>query len=606
MVYNKDMTRLNATFFLLCTFVATACSVAGELERLGTDGLFNPENLGRRIVAEGRVLEADSESSGSVRLGVFTRTSAFSVVAPSSSVSPEASLGAWVVVTGRLEAVCMPDGRSVSVRIAADGEGDGLGFVQDDPESAFALPISERVRDLRPLVPAHLRGVVTMIWSGSEWFMMRLESGDDVRISMRPKYRERLSGGDTVEVVGFMRPMETTCRLQSCIVRKVAAAKERPKALPMTCRELVAWWQNPSDDGRDLVFRPVVVEGRLTDVNRRWSFVQINIESEDSRVTASFPLDAGVHLPPDLVIGARVRVRGIVSGHYDEGVMLGELRPLVRPGLCIENIADIEVLDKAPFWTVHRLLGVILVIAAIAFMSIIYGIMLRRAVKRQTRRLEDSIRARVRERIANDATIRERLRLSRDLHDEFQQLLSGAQYLAGTALAALPANAALDEAANLLRKTTSSIAYAQSQLRVILWGLTQVSEGPASLVELLKYVVGRNTSWKDAVIVTSEGKEQPIVRSKAGELLMIMQEATGNAFNHGLAMTVRIHVSFGEKSLVMRVADDGTGFDTSAEVPPGHYGLASMRERADEIGGRLSIESKIGEGATMTVEVPYE
>ena len=91
-----------------------------------------------------------------------------------------------------------------------------------------------------------------------------------------------------------------------------------------------------------------------------------------------------------------------------------------------------------------------------------------------------------------------------------------------------------------------------------------------------------------------------------GELFRITQEAVANAGRHGKADTVTISLSAEDGIAVMRVADDGRGFqdvDPLAANQPGHIGLASIRERAELMRGRLEIDSTDG-GSTVTVRVP--
>ena len=66
-------------------------------------------------------------------------------------------------------------------------------------------------------------------------------------------------------------------------------------------------------------------------------------------------------------------------------------------------------------------------------------------------------------------------------------------------------------------------------------------------------------------------------------------------------------MNYGAESLSLRVRDDGCRFDTSQIIPlgVGHYGLTGMRERAERIGGHLSLKSKAGEGTELLVEAPY-
>ena len=86
------------------------------------------------------------------------------------------------------------------------------------------------------------------------------------------------------------------------------------------------------------------------------------------------------------------------------------------------------------------------------------------------------------------------------------------------------------------------------------------------------------------------------------ELYHIAQEALNNTLKHAHAQRVDIYLSFSETSVKLQVCDDGVGFD-AANPSRGGQGLAGMRERAQRIGGDLSVESAAGGGTTVTVQV---
>jgi len=69
---------------------------------------------------------------------------------------------------------------------------------------------------------------------------------------------------------------------------------------------------------------------------------------------------------------------------------------------------------------------------------------------------------------------------------------------------------------------------------------------------------------------------------------------------------VRVELSFGEALVRLSVRDNGRGFDVerAAQSAAGHFGLAGIRERVQNLGGELSLLSRAGEGAEVVVEVP--
>ncbi|MEA2466558.1 MAG: two-component system, NarL family, sensor kinase, partial [Thermoleophilaceae bacterium] len=94
-----------------------------------------------------------------------------------------------------------------------------------------------------------------------------------------------------------------------------------------------------------------------------------------------------------------------------------------------------------------------------------------------------------------------------------------------------------------------------------------------------------------------------------GSLFGIAQEAVSNAGRHAEAEQVSITLRRVDGEVELRVSDDGSGFD-AGETPlgpdePGHIGLATMRERAELVGGRLEIRTG-PKGSTVIARVPIE
>jgi len=83
-------------------------------------------------------------------------------------------------------------------------------------------------------------------------------------------------------------------------------------------------------------------------------------------------------------------------------------------------------------------------------------------------------------------------------------------------------------------------------------------------------------------------------------LFRLMQEALLNARKHSNAKSVSIDLKRHGSAVVLTITDDGVGFDPS-RTPVGHFGLLTMRERAEVSGGVLSIESSPGHGTKISV-----
>jgi signal transduction histidine kinase len=87
-------------------------------------------------------------------------------------------------------------------------------------------------------------------------------------------------------------------------------------------------------------------------------------------------------------------------------------------------------------------------------------------------------------------------------------------------------------------------------------------------------------------------------------LYRIVQEAVTNVRKHAEARSASVTIEEREGGILVRVSDDGVGFDASNGSPPGHLGLSAMREHAEIAGGRLTIRSRPGEGTTVEAWVP--
>ena len=241
-----------------------------------------------------------------------------------------------------------------------------------------------------------------------------------------------------------------------------------------------------------------------------------------------------------------------------------------------------------PYWTAGRVWALMgIVVSSLLVVGLAALVLLRRF-----------------ERERYNATRRERLRLSHDLHDNLQQLLAATMFRLDAAQNLFDCDA--KSAKEQLGWAKKSVECTQAGLRGVLWDLQEESEGPDSLSGLVSYAVGRMAHWQGRVVVETRGKEPSAARRLGGRFLMIIQEAVWNALARGGAKKVRIRLFFRPGLVRLMVSDDGCGFGVGSApgVGSGHLGLASMRMRAEEIGGRFAVKSEIGRGTSVMVEVP--
>jgi signal transduction histidine kinase len=105
--------------------------------------------------------------------------------------------------------------------------------------------------------------------------------------------------------------------------------------------------------------------------------------------------------------------------------------------------------------------------------------------------------------------------------------------------------------------------------------------------------------------INVEGPDSPLAVNPRTEeeLFAIGREALSNVAKHAAASSATVRVEAHSGRVSLEVSDDGRGFDDTAACP-GHYGLESMRTRAADIGGDLTVASALGVGTVVRVEVP--
>jgi signal transduction histidine kinase len=84
----------------------------------------------------------------------------------------------------------------------------------------------------------------------------------------------------------------------------------------------------------------------------------------------------------------------------------------------------------------------------------------------------------------------------------------------------------------------------------------------------------------------------------------VVQESVNNAFKHATANNIRVDINVAEsKNLVINISDDGIGFNVDDSKKEGHYGLANLKSRMDDIGANLEISSEMSKGTIVEVKL---
>jgi len=107
---------------------------------------------------------------------------------------------------------------------------------------------------------------------------------------------------------------------------------------------------------------------------------------------------------------------------------------------------------------------------------------------------------------------------------------------------------------------------------------------------------------------TTEGKQRRFPAEIETAIFRIVQEATTNILKHAAAKNVNIELIFRRNAVEVYVQDDGRGFNpeqiTHSAGTYSGFGLLNMRERSELLGGRFTLESELGIGTEIKIEIP--
>ncbi len=212
--------------------------------------------------------------------------------------------------------------------------------------------------------------------------------------------------------------------------------------------------------------------------------------------------------------------------------------------------------------------------------------------------------ARMQEHERHAATIAERERIAREMHDGMAQVL-GVTHLRLRALEGRLADTDIDSSRAEITALADLCHETYADVREAIVGLRELNRGDQSLVEGLRAYVDKYT--RQSGIHTRVSCEVPgdILLSPRAELqlLRVVQEALTNVRKHSEATEASVVIADSPEGLTFTVRDNGHGFDASDLTREG-IGLHSMRERLALIGGTLTVESTPSSGTRIVALVP--
>ncbi|MGC2251698.1 MAG: two-component regulator propeller domain-containing protein [Acidobacteriaceae bacterium] len=210
-----------------------------------------------------------------------------------------------------------------------------------------------------------------------------------------------------------------------------------------------------------------------------------------------------------------------------------------------------------------------------------------------------------------EASVGERLRIARELHDTMLQTFQAAAYQFQAARKLLLRNA--DNAMEVVDEAIESAEEGIKEGRAAIGELRPEPAAQRSLSELLN-ATGRELAeahnlngHAPSYHVFVEGKQQDLSPMLQDEVYRISREVIRNAFVHAAASHIEVEIRYDQHHLRLRIRDDGKGITPrilEAGGTSGHFGIPGMRERAKRIGSQLEFWSEEGAGTEVQFQVP--
>jgi len=149
--------------------------------------------------------------------------------------------------------------------------------------------------------------------------------------------------------------------------------------------------------------------------------------------------------------------------------------------------------------------------------------------------------------------------------------------------------ATADEAYQQVRNTLDDLAPVQG-------------EDPANILVKQAQTIAERAKF--TLSSSQSGQAFNLPAATRQHILYVMREALHNVEKHAQATQVQLMILWLANELIIKVTDNGAGFDMHAIQPDGHYGLWIMQHRAQEVGGTLKIDTSPGNGTEVTLWIP--
>jgi signal transduction histidine kinase len=538
------------------------------------NGQQDSQRVQVRGIVRSAVVDKTSWREPTLALRVASEGGEFNVRVP---IDHEQNFSSWVDSEVLIEGVC-------GSLYNADRQLTGvlfyvprLSFIKiEAPAKEF--PVSALLR-FSPGMETHhrvrVRGVVEYQHLGSDLFLQIQGKG----LRVLTLQSTQLAIGDLVDVLGFPAMGGTTPVLENAVFHRLGHRKE-PDPVRMDFDK--SWEQFDS--------RLVTADAKLLSRQAQADGIRLLLQNGDVVFDATLPLVFSADATTPL--NSIVRVTGICL------VRSGGLwRVPESVGILLRSPQDVVVLRAPSWWNLRHTLWLLAITLSVLLAVTGWVVLL-------VRRLREQIFI-TRQKLKQSAVLAERNRIARELHDTLEQELAGITMqldLATDCFQQAPrvAQQALQTARDMSR-------HSMVEARRSVWDLRCQLLEHGDLVSAISQVVEPLVSGDHAKVnVTIKGTPVRLSGQKEMNLLRIAQEAVANAVKHGCPREVNIELLYTATAVCLNVIDNGCGFCASHAAPSGHFGLLDMRERAHSMGSQLNVQSQIGHGTCISLQVPLD
>jgi len=305
---------------------------------------------------------------------------------------------------------------------------------------------------------------------------------------------------------------------------------------------------------------------------------------------------------PDMVPGSRLQITGV----YDEKPATSPsaaASPASAPqiiNILLRSQKDVAVLSGPPWWTWKRTATLVGTLLTILIVTLLWIHLLHRRLERQhTSRLAFS--RQVLERLED-----ERRRIAINLHDSLGQTLL---VIKNHAMLAMQGSLEEKDLRHRLDEISGTTSQAIDEVRRITHGLRPYQLDRLGLTQAVRALTD-HASRHNSILFASRINDIDGLFDKDSEIHVyrIVQEAITNVVKHSAATEATVVVKKWATFVSLSIRDNGRGFDPAKQSAQRHdlgYGLSGIAERVRILKGTLALDSKPGEGTSLTVEVPF-